>query len=69
MDFNLSEEQEMMLDSVEKFVQKSYSFEDRRTLANSELAYSKDNWQMFADLGWLSIPFSEDNGGYGTYRP
>lgn len=65
MDFSLSPEQEMMLDSVEKFVQKRYSFENRRMFADSDLAYSKENWQLFAELGWLGIPFEEAYGGYG----
>ena len=24
----------------------------------------KDNWKQFADLGWLAVPFKEDNGGF-----
>ena len=26
---------------------------------------SRDNWQTFAELGWLSIPFAEEHGGFG----
>ena len=37
----------------------------RRTLAKSELGFSRENWKTFADLGWLSVPFSADNGGFG----
>ncbi|MGR3344718.1 MAG: acyl-CoA dehydrogenase family protein [Paracoccaceae bacterium] len=65
MNFGLSPEQEMMLESAQKFVQRSYTFENRRRWADSDLAYSQENWQMFAGLGWLGIPFSEANGGFG----
>jgi len=65
MNFDLSEEQQMLVDSVSKFLQNDYDFETRRKLAASELGYSADNWKMFAELGWLSVPFAEENGGFG----
>lgn len=65
MSFSLSSEQQMLRDSIDKFLQQNYDFETRRSLASSPLGYSSENWQTFADLGWLSIPFSEESGGYG----
>tara|TARA_R110002153_G_scaffold940_9_gene4300 strand:+ start:7115 stop:8254 length:1140 start_codon:yes stop_codon:yes gene_type:complete len=65
MNFNLSEEQNMLKDSVTRFVQDQYDFESRRDNAASELGFSPKNWQTFADLGWLSIPFDEAHGGFG----
>ena len=65
MNFNFSEEQQMLKDSVARFVQDQYDFETRRKLANSEIGFSKENWQQFAELGWLSIPFAEKHGGFG----
>jgi len=65
MNFDLSEEQQMLVDSVARFVQNDYDFETRRKHAASELGYSADNWKMFAELGWLSVPFAEENGGFG----
>ena len=65
MNFTLSEEQQMLKDSVEKFLQQNYEFETRRALADSELGYSKKNWKTFAELGWLSVPFAEASGGFG----
>ena len=55
----------MLKGSVEKFVQQHYDFDTRRKLASSELGYSHDNWKTFAELGWLSIPFAEENQGFG----
>src|SRR5690606_24850680 len=65
MNFNLSEEQQMLVDSIGKFLKNDYSFETRRKLANSTLGFSTQNWKTFAELGWLSVPFSADNGGFG----
>ncbi len=65
MNFELSEEQQMLVDSVSKFLQNDYDFETRRKVAASELGYSADNWKTFAELGWLSVPFAEENGGFG----
>jgi alkylation response protein AidB-like acyl-CoA dehydrogenase len=65
MDFSFSEEQTLLADSVEKFIQNDYPFEARQKLVRSELGFSEDNWRTFAELGWLGVPFAEDDGGFG----
>lgn len=65
MDFSFSEEQSMLQDSVQRFVQDGYEFESRQKLIRSDEGFSRDNWSSFAELGWLALPFSEDNGGFG----
>lgn len=65
MNFDLTEEQQMLKDSVSRFVQDQYDFESRRQIANSGEGFSREHWQTFADLGWLSIPFREEHGGFG----
>jgi len=65
MNFDFSEEQVMLRDSVARFVQDDYNFETRRKIAESDEGMSRKNWQMFAELGWLSIPFAEEHGGFG----
>ncbi len=65
MNFDFTEEQIMLRDSVERYMREDYGFESRRAIADSELGMSKDNWQTFAELGWLSIPFAEEHGGFG----
>lgn len=65
MNFDFTEEQVMLRDSVARFVQDDYDFDTRRAIADSETAMSTANWQTFADLGWLSIPFAEEHGGFG----
>ena len=65
MDFSYTDVQQMLQDSVQKFVQKSYDFDTRNTILNSGKGYSAENWQLFAELGWLAVPFSEEDGGLG----
>ena len=65
MDFSFTEEQNMLQESVERFVQNDYSFDDRQKNAGSDLGYDANNWSTFAELGWLGVPFSEADGGFG----
>src|SRR5210317_2242314 len=65
MNFNLSEEQTMIQDSVARFVQDNYAFDQRNATVALAHGFSADNWQQFAELGWLSIPFAEEHGGFG----
>jgi len=64
MDFSLSEEQAMLADSIEKFIENDYDFEARQKYAASEIGYSTEAWRTFAELGWTAIPFGEDDGGF-----
>ena len=64
MDLSLSDVQAMLSDSVEKFVGNDYQFETRQKYAGSELGYSAEVWQQFAELGWTAVPFSEADGGF-----
>ncbi len=65
MDIRYSEEQLMLRDSVRKFIEQDYSFESRKKIINSPEGTSRENWALFADLGWLTIPFRKEDGGYG----
>ena len=65
MDFSFSDEQSMLQDSVQRFIQNDYSFEHRQKLIASDEGFSRDNWAAFAELGWLALPFSEADGGFG----
>lgn len=64
MDFSLNEVQEMLADSIDKFIDNKYDFDTRQKIAASESGYSDDIWTMFAELGWTAVPFSEDDGGF-----
>ena len=65
MDFTFNEEQSLIQDQVDQFIQKEYDWETRQSLSNSDLGFGQDNWQKFAELGWLGISVSEDSGGFG----
>lgn len=65
MDFSFNEEQTLLEDSVARFVQNDYGFEDRQKVVKSEDGFSTAKWQIFAELGWLGVHFSEADGGFG----
>ncbi len=65
MNFEFNEEQMMLKDSIVKWAQDNYSFEQRCVSADSADGFSRAHWATFAELGWLSVPFAEQYGGYG----
>lgn len=65
MNFNLSEEQAMIKDSVARFIADDYDFDQRTKNVAMEHGFNPSNWQTFAELGWLSIPFPSSLGGFG----
>ncbi len=65
MDFSLTEEQEMLVESVSRFIDNDYAFDSRQKNAASEAGFSRELWQTYAELGWTAVPFSEADGGLG----
>lgn len=65
MDLSLSDEQQLLKDSAARFVRDRYSIELKRQLRDTDLGFDPDNWQQFAELGWLALPFAEADGGLG----
>lgn len=64
MNFQLSEEQQMLADSAKRFVRDNSDVETHRR--NKKLMpLDAATWQQFADLGWLAVPFEEEHGGLG----
>ena len=64
MNFQLSEEQQMLADSAKRFVRDNSDVETHRQ--NKKLMpLDAITWQQFADLGWLAVPFEEEHGGLG----
>lgn len=63
MDFSYSETQQLLHDSVGKFVSDNGGAEQHRLLAGSQKSFDDSLWQQFAALGWLAAPFSEQLGG------
>lgn len=65
MDFSFTEEQTLLRNMVQGFLQDKYDFETRRKIVASDEGWSKDFWQEWAELGLLAAPFSEEHGGMG----
>ena len=63
MDFSLSDEQSMLADSVARFIDNDYDFENRQQIAEDGVGYSRELWKTYAELGWTAVPFSGDDGG------
>ncbi|MDE0950349.1 MAG: acyl-CoA dehydrogenase family protein [Halioglobus sp.] len=64
MDFELSEEQRLLRDSIDRFVKSEYPFSTRQEIIFSTLGYSEKNWKLFAEMGWLALPFDAQYGGF-----
>lgn len=65
MDFSLSDEQKLLQDSLERFIQNDYQFDTRQGIVASPEGMRHENWRTFAELGWLGMMFDESDGGYG----
>src|SRR5260221_7500044 len=65
MDFNLTEEQTMLKDSVDRFLEENFSFGQRRQMLADRQPMSVQLWQGLAWLGVLGMPFPPEDGGFG----
>ncbi len=65
MDFDLSEEQDLLKDSVDRLLNDRYDFRQRAAYSKSAEGWSKEIWAQFAELGLLGLPFAESDGGFG----
>jgi pimeloyl-CoA dehydrogenase small subunit len=66
MDFDLSEEQRLLKDSVEGLLADSYDFEQRKKHSAAKKGWSDEVWKKFAEQGLLGLPFAEADGGFGA---
>lgn len=66
MDFNFTEEQQLLADTVRRFVREHYSFEARREILKSKEGWSRDLWQQLAGLGLTALNVPETHGGLGA---
>ena len=65
MDFDLSDEQRLLRDSVERLIADRYDFETRMRYAREPEGFSRALWEQYAELGLLGLPFTEEDGGFG----
>jgi alkylation response protein AidB-like acyl-CoA dehydrogenase len=65
VNFDLSEEQQLLKDSVDRFVSDNYDLDTRQTLSKNDAGFSDTYWQTMAELGWLGVTVPEAHGGFG----
>lgn len=65
MDFDFSEEQRLLRDSVDRLLADHYAFDKRRAYLAEPDGWSRALWSQYAELGLLGLPFAEEHGGFG----
>jgi pimeloyl-CoA dehydrogenase small subunit len=65
MDFELSDEQRLLQDSVTRLMADRYGFDQRKNYLKAPEGYSTALWSQYAELGLLGLPFAEEHGGFG----
>ncbi|WP_063016920.1 acyl-CoA dehydrogenase family protein [Nocardia nova] len=66
MDFELTDEQVMLGETVRDLLARAYDPESRLKVLDTELGWSRDVWSQLAELGVLGLSFSEEDGGVGA---
>jgi alkylation response protein AidB-like acyl-CoA dehydrogenase len=65
MDFEYSEEQKQLADSLQKYLAANYGFEARKKTLASDSGFNQAAWDAFAEMGLTALPFAESAGGFG----
>lgn len=65
MDFDLTEDQRLLKESVDRLIADQYDFAKRKGYATETAGWSAKMWAQFAELGLLGLPFEETLGGFG----
>ncbi|MGJ5131132.1 pimeloyl-CoA dehydrogenase small subunit [Bradyrhizobium oligotrophicum] len=66
MDFDLTEEQRLLKDSIDGLLADAYDFDKRKLYMKEKGGWSRAMWSKLAEQGLLGLPFSEDDGGFGA---
>ena len=64
MDFQYSEEQQLLADSVARLADQHYDFEARKGVIASELGHSEEAWRQLAELGLTALTLPGEHGGF-----
>ena len=65
MNLDYNDEQNMLREQIQKFCESEYDFYKREEIVKSSNDFDENVWNLFAEQGWLSMPFSEQSGGLG----
>lgn len=66
MDFSLNDEQQMLHDTVRRYLAADYGFERRAAILQSSPGWSREVWQQLAEPGLLALDINEADGGIGA---
>ncbi|MDT7838145.1 acyl-CoA dehydrogenase family protein [Aquabacterium sp. OR-4] len=65
MDFNYSDEQQQLAESLRKFLGAHYGFDQRKAIVHSATGLSEPVWATLAEMGLTAIALPEEDGGFG----
>jgi alkylation response protein AidB-like acyl-CoA dehydrogenase len=65
MNFDYSDEQQLLADTLKRFLATHYSLDTRAKIVASEAGYSEDVWAGLAEMGLLGLPYDPEYGGFG----
>ena len=65
MNFDLTEERQMLQDTLRRFLREKYDTATRNKILNSDSGMSSEIWAELAELGVIGALFSEEQGGFG----
>jgi pimeloyl-CoA dehydrogenase small subunit len=63
MDFDFTEEQRLLKESLDRLIADRYGFDQRKSYAQNPEGWSRVLWRQLAELGLLGLPFAERFGG------
>jgi alkylation response protein AidB-like acyl-CoA dehydrogenase len=66
MDFNRTQEQTQLCDTLRRWTERDYSFEARRDIIGSKAGVSAQAWEALAELGMMALPVPEAQDGFGA---
>jgi len=64
MNFERTEEQQLLAESIRRFVERDYDFEARGAIVASREGWSRDVWNSLAQLGLLGLSLPAEYGGF-----
>src|SRR2546422_10536297 len=65
MNFEYSDEQRLLSETLRKFLNTGYGFDARAKITATPAGFSEDVWAALAEMGILGVPFDEKFGGFG----
>jgi alkylation response protein AidB-like acyl-CoA dehydrogenase len=65
MDFEYSDEQRLLAETLRRFLATGYSFDARAKILASAAGHSEAVWAALAEMGILGVPFAAGHGGFG----